>query len=232
MKAAALLATKVWSLAVLVAAIAPVAAGRQSAGAEKPLTIRTTSLPNANLRRQYRYRLEAEGGVSPLAWRVTEGSPPPGLALEENGILSGVATRAGEFHFKVTVTDSGKPAYERSRELSLRVVAPLLAEWSEYPKIQGRRVAGEIKVSNRTESAFDLTVIVLAINEIGRATAVGYQHLKLEQGASDLRIPFGETLPAGAYDLKVDVVAEVPQTGEIYRARLTTREKLQVREGP
>ena len=93
-------------------------------------------------------------------------------------------------------------------------------------------MVGVIKVSNQTDNDFDLTVIVLAINEIGRATAVGYQHLTLKQGATDLQVSFAENLPAGAYDLNADVVAEVPATGAIYRARLVTTEKLQVREGP
>ena len=130
------------------------------------------------------------------------------------------------------MSDSGKPAYERSQELVLRVVTPLLAEWSEYPKINGQRVEGAIKVSNGTDRDFDLTVIILAVNETGRATAVGYQHVTLKRETSELAIPFGENLPPGAYEVNVDVVAEVPAIDTIYRARLVTKEKLQVQQGP
>jgi hypothetical protein len=174
--------------------------------------------------------LEAQGGISPLKWQVTSGSLPPGLALGEDGTLSGLPTQAGEFHFAVTVTDSGKPAYERSQDLVLRVVTPLLAEWSEYPKINGQRVEGAIKVSNGTDRDFDLTVIILAVNQIGRATAVGYQHVELKKETSELVLPFGENLPPGAYVVNVDVVAEVPTIDTIYRARLVTKEKLQVQQ--
>ncbi|MBZ5705325.1 MAG: putative Ig domain-containing protein [Acidobacteriia bacterium] len=223
--------SKLWIVIFLVGSTALAVAGQQAAATGEPLSIRTVNLSKANLRQQYRYRLEAQGGVSPLQWRLTSGSLAPGLALGEDGILSGVPTRAGEFRFTVTVRDSGKPVYERSQELVLRVVTPLLAEWSEYPKINGQRVEGAIKVSNGTDRDFDLTVIILAVNEIGRATAVGYQHVTLKQETSELAIPFGENLPPGAYEVNVDVVAEVPAIDTIYRARLVTKEKLQVRQG-
>lgn len=207
-------------------------AGQQAAATGEPLSIGTVNLPKAYLRQQYRYRLEARGGISPLKWQVTTGPLPSGLALGEDGTLSGIPTQAGEFHFTVTVSDSGKPAYQRSQELVLRAVTPLLAEWSEYPRIVGRRVEGAIKVSNETDRDFDLTVIILAVNEIGRATAVGYQHVTLKQETSELAIPFGENLPPGAYEVNVEVVAEVPAIETIYRARLVTKEKLQVQQGP
>jgi len=73
---------------------------------------------------------------------------------------------------------------------------------------------------------------MLAVNEIGRATAVGYQHFTLKNNTADLEIPFGENLPRGSYDLNVDAVAEVPATNTIYRARLVPKEKLVVQQGP
>lgn len=224
--------SKLWVIIFLVWSTALAVAGQQAAATGEPLSIRTVSLSKANLRQQYRYRVEAQGGIGPLKWQVTGGSLAPGLALGEDGILSGMPTRAGEFRFVVTVSDSGKPAHERSQELVLRVVTPLLAEWSEYPKIVGQRVEGAIKVSNETDRDFDLTVIILAVNEIGRATAVGYQHMTLQKETSELAIPFGENLPPGAYEVNVDVVAEAPAIDMIYRARLVTKEKLLVRQRP
>jgi hypothetical protein len=152
--------------------------------------------------------------------------------LSEDGILSGVATEAGQFRFVVAVTDSGKPPHQRTQELSLDVVAPLVVQWSRYPKVTGQRVECAITLSNQTGQDFDLTMIALAVNEIGRATAVGYQHFILKKGTLDLEIPFGENLPHGAYTLNVDVVGEVEATNTIYRARLVTGENLQVQEGP
>ena len=224
--------SKLCVVCFLVGSTALGVAGQQAAATGEPLSIRTVDLPKANLRQQCRYRLEAQGGINPLKWRVSGGSLPPGVDLSEEGTISGTPTQAGTFRFTVTVSDSGKPPYERKQDLLLQVVTPLLADWSSYPTIRGQQVVGKIKVSNQTENDFDLTLIILAINEVGRATAVGYQHLTMKQGADNLQIPFAENLPRGAYDLNVDVVAEVPSTGAIYRARLVTTKKLQVREGP
>jgi hypothetical protein len=93
-------------------------------------------------------------------------------------------------------------------------------------------VAGAIKVSNGTDRDFDLTVIILAVDQNGRATAVGYQHIELKRETSELVLPFGENLPPGAYIVNVDVVAEVPAMDTIYRARLVTKERLLVQQQP
>ena len=201
---------------------------QQAAAAGEPLAIHTVSLPKALLRQQYRFELRAEGGISPLQWEVTGGSMPDGLALGPDGVLSGVPIETGDFRFTVTVTDSGKPAHEKSQELTLLVVAPLLLQWGRLPKINGQRLECALRLANQTGQDFDLTVIALAVNEIGRATAVGYQHFTLRSDTEDVEIPFSESLPPGTYELNVDAVAEVPESNTIYRARLVTREKLVV----
>jgi hypothetical protein len=132
----------------------------------------------------------------------------------------------------VTVTDSGHPAHELSKEIVLHVIAPLLVEWSRYPKITGQRIEGAARVSNQTGQDFDFTIVVLAVNEIGRAIAIGYQHFTLTQGTVDLEIPFGENLPRGSYEVNLDAVGEVAATDIIYRSRLVTSERLQVQVGP
>ena len=217
---------------VLLVALGAAGAAQQGAAAGEPISVQTTTLPTAYLRQQYRFHLEARGGISPLRWKVTNGSLPPGLALGEDGTLDGIPTASGGFPFVVTVTDSGKPAHQRSQDLVLRVVAALLADWSRYPKITGSRVEGAIKISNQTDQDFDLTVVALAVSENGRATAVGYQHSTLKKNTIGLEIPFGETLPRGAYEVNVDVVSEVAATNTIYRARLVTGDRLQVQPGP
>src|SRR5712692_9363874 len=188
----------------------PVSAAQQGAATGEPLSIQTASLPKAILRQEYRFQSQAQGGISPLKWKVSGGALPRGM----------------------TVSDSGKPAQGRNRELILRVVAPLLVEWSRYPRITGKRVECAVKAFNQTEQDFDLTVIVLAVNEIGRAIAVGYQHFTLNKSTADLELAFGENLPRGTYEVHVDVVGEVAATNTVYRARLVTGEKLQVQQGP
>jgi hypothetical protein len=224
--------TKATLSSILFFALCGAAAAQQGAATGEPLSIQTTSPPKAILRQEYRFQLQGQGGISPLKWEVSSGALPRGMILSEDGVLNGVPGERGEFRFVVTLSDSGKPAQERNRELIMRVVAPLLVEWSRYPRITGQRVECAVKVFNQTEQDFDLTVIVLAVNEIGRAIAVGYQRFTLNNNTADLELAFGENLPHGTYDVHVDVVGEVAATNTIYRARLVTGQKLQVQQGP
>ena len=98
--------------------------------------------------------------------------------------------------------------------------------------MNGSRIGGRLEVSNSTGDDFDFTVVVLAVNEIGKAFAIGYQHFPLKSGVESMEIPFGETLPQGRYVVHVDAVGEVPPRHAIYRARLQTKEALPVTVGP
>jgi hypothetical protein len=208
------------------------ATAQQGAATGEPLVVQTTSLPKGYLKQHYEFHLEAHGGITPLRWEITEGAAPAGIVLGRDGVLSGVPTETGEFRFTVTVTDGGRPAVQRNQQLTLTVVAPLMAQWGRYPKITGRRLEGSIIVSNQTEQDFDLTAIMMAVNETGRATAIGYQRIALKKGTSSLELPFGENLPQGSYELDVDAVAEVAATNSIYRARLVPKERFQMLQGP
>jgi Putative Ig domain len=216
----------------LLIALPLISLAQQGAATGEPIVVRTTNLPKGYLRRAYESRLEASGGITPLHWEVTEGKMPTGILLARDGVLSGAPTETGEFRFTVTVTDSGRPAAQRGQQLVITVVAPLLVEWKRYPKVTGQRLEGSITVSNQTEQDFDLTAIIVAVNETGRATSIGYQRIPLTKGTLELEIPFGENLPQGAYELNVDAVAEVAATNSIYRARLVPKEKMQIVQGP
>jgi hypothetical protein len=218
--------------ALLVFALLAASGAQQGAATGEPVVLKTGSLPRGFLRQPYHFKLEAQGGITPIQWEVTAGTPPPGIDLAPDGTLSGSATEADTFHFIVTFTDSGKPVQQKKHEFTLEVVAPLLIEWSRKPKITGRRLDGSIKVSNQTGQDFDLTFVALAVDPNGRATAVGYQHFTLKNNTDDFEIPFGENLPFGTYELHADAIAEVAETNTIYRARLATPEKLQVLLGP
>jgi hypothetical protein len=149
-----------------------------------------------------------------------------------DGSLSGAAIASGTFHFTVQVTDTSQPPQSARLEVQLKVVPPLLLEWKDYAKVSGNRIDGKVQVSNGTEDDFDLTFVVLAVAEDGRATAIGYQRFPLRHGTTSFEIPFGETLPHGGYVVHVDTVAEVPEKDQIYRARLQTKDRLQVVVGP
>ena len=208
------------------------ATAQQGAATGEPIVLATAPLPKGFLRQPYHFKLEAQGGITPLRWEVTNGSPPEGIELAPDGTLSGTPLEVDSFHFVVTVTDSGRPVAQKKKEFSLEVVAPLVVEWSKKPKITGHRLDAAIRVSNQTGEDFDFTVIALAVNENGRATAVGYQHFTLKKDTDEFEIPFGENLPQGSYDVNVDAVGEVEATNTIFRARLAPAGKLQVVQGP
>jgi hypothetical protein len=223
---------KVTASLLLVFALLGLPQAQQSGATGEPIWFENTSLPKGFLRQSYHFRLAAQGGIAPLKWELTAGSPPEGIELAVDGSLSGAPLETGSFHFIVTVTDSGKPTQQRKQEFALDVVAPLLVEWSRKPKVTGRRLEGAIQVSNQTGQDFDFTFIALAVDEKGRATAVGYQHFSLNKHTHQLEIPFSENLSRGAYDLHVDTVGEVAATNSIYRVHLSTPERLQVLQGP
>jgi Putative Ig domain len=207
-------------------------AGQQGQGTAEPLQIQASSPEKGYVRRPYHFQLEADGGTLPLTWEVSAGVLPAGMKLTPDGLLSGTPTETGEFRIRITVTDSGKPAQQRSREIVLSIVAPLLVEWSHYPSVSGQRIECAARVSNQTGQDFDFTIVVLAVNEIGRASAVGYQHFELKKNTSEMEIPFGENLPSGSYEINLDAVGEVPALDTVYRARLVTGERLQVQQTP
>jgi Putative Ig domain len=218
--------------ALLALALLASSPAQQGAATGEPIVLATAPLPKAFLRQPYHFKLEAQGGITPLRWEVTNGSPPEGIELASDGTLSGAPTEVDSFHFVVTVSDSGKPVAQKKKEFVLDVVAPLVVEWSRKPRITGHRLEAAIRVSNQTGNDFDFTFIALAVNENGRATAVGYQHFTLKKDTDEFEIPFAENLPQGAYDLNVDAVGEVESTNTIFRARLAPTGKLQVVQGP
>ena len=220
------------AIALLAAVLSFRTTAQQAGTTTAPLVIQTVSLPKAYLRQPFVARLEAQGGVPPIRWEVSDGSLPPGMFLESDGQLLGTPSEAGEFFFTVTATDSGHPAHQVTRQLSLLVTSPLWARWGRYPKINGQRLEGSIWVSNQTDRDFDLTMIVLAVNDIGRATAIGYQHFPLKKNSDEIELPFGDNLSRGSYQLNVDVVAEVAATDSIYRVRLVPKERFEIVTGP
>lgn len=196
------------------------------------LTIKSEPNLKAFLHEPYHHQLDAQGGIAPYVWKLAAGSLPRGISLDPSGALDGSPTQIGDFHFVLTVSDSARPPHERNHEFVLHVLEPLLVQWSNPARVSGQRIEGSIKVSNPTNKDVDLTAIVLAVNEIGRATALGYQHFTLRRDTIDLEIPFGGNLPRGAYEVNVDVVAENTESNTIRRARLVTPQRLQVAQGP
>ena len=205
-----------------IALLTCISAGAQLLG--EGLAITTESLPNAALHQNYFHELRARGGTVPLHWQITKGALPPGLTLDAaTGRIAGTATAPGDYPFTVKVTDAAHPAQAATCEFVLQVAAPLTMEWKLKPRVEGdKAIRGAVAIANGTGDAFDMTFIAVAVNEIGKAFALGYQHFTLAPASTSPRIEFGSTLPAGQYVVHVDAVAEVPARGAIYRARLQT----------
>ncbi|HEX6804897.1 MAG TPA: putative Ig domain-containing protein [Terriglobales bacterium] len=191
-----------------------------------PLTITTKELPPASLwsaygpGHGYGFHLESEGGVGPHRWRIVSGALPQGMKLDEvSGILEGSPEETGQSEFTILLSDNIQSV---KKQYTLKIETPLTVEWDQKSRVNGNRIDGSVKVSNQTGRDFDLTFIVLAVNDIGRATAIGYQHFPLQKNTRDLQLPFGDTLSSGDYNVHVDVVGEEPISNRIFRARLVS----------
>jgi hypothetical protein len=194
---------------------------QESAPQPDPPIIVTGALPKAVLRHSYEHKLESKGGTPPLSWGVATGELPPGLELHsDSGVIGGSPTSTGTFYFTVRVADAAKPSRSHLRELMLRVFSPLEVEWKSAPSAETQGIAGSIEISNHTSDDFDLTFIVLAVNEIGKAFVLGYEHFTLSAGIEQRQIAFGSNLPRGRYVVHADAVAEIPAKLIIYRSRL------------
>jgi len=197
------------------------------------LVIEPGELPATYPHGPYQVNFHARGNYVPvLQWRVESGTLPPGIKLEDNGVLHGEAERAGEFQFVVAVRDGGQPQQAMQKGFVIKVVEAITLAWKVPAHVTGNRIDGSVEVSNTTADDMDLTFEVKAVNENGRATEIGYQHFPLKKGTIGMALPFGETLPHGAYVVYVNLAGEVAKRNAIYRERMQTPAALQVVVGP
>jgi hypothetical protein len=211
--------------AVILICICSIAVG------QGPLTIVNDSLPSLNAGEMFNVTLHAKGGVPPYLW-TADGDLPPGISLSHDGTLSGRPAKSGAVTIAVTAADSSHPKQVVQKTFHTAVTASLVFEWLEPPKVRDDRIDGSVQVSNGSKDTFDLTIVVEAVAENGRATAIGYQHFDLKPGISNFPITFGSTLPHGAYMINADAIAEIPVRNNILRQRLATPEPLKVIQGP
>jgi len=183
--------------------------------------IDAVELPTAYPQVPYHFKFSAHGDYVPvLRWRVEKGTLPPGITLAEDGTLSGVAQRSGEFQFVVATKDGSRSQPAVLRPFVIKVVDALTVVWKVPAHVNGSRIEGSVEVTNVTREDMDLTFDTKAVAENGRATEIGYQHFPLKGGTIGMALPFGETLPNGGYVISVNVVGEVAQRNVIYRQML------------
>lgn len=195
--------------------------------AQSALTIVEDSLPPLSAGDLFKAVLHATGGAPPYHWSV-DGQTPEGLSLSHDGILSGRPAKSGPFTITITLGDSSHPSRAVQKTFHATVVGSLTLEWLDAPQVRDNRIDGSVQVSNGSKDVFDLTVVIVAVADNGRATAIGYQRFPLNPGANNVPITFGNTLPPGPYVIHVDAVAEIAKRNSILRQRLQTPQPLRI----
>lgn len=218
-------------IVLLVALAACFGIGVSVTVAETPLTIVDDSLPTMSAGEQFNFTFHGTGGAPPYVWSV-DGKLPDGLSMSHQGVLSGRPAKSGPLTVTVVLTDSSRPAHPVQKSFQTAIIGSLVLEWLDAPKVDNNRIDGSVEVSNGSKDEFDLTVVIVAVAENGRATAIGYERFPLKPGTTNFPITFGNTLPNGAYVIHADAVAEIPARKNILRQRLQTPGPLRVAVGP
>jgi hypothetical protein len=189
------------------------------------IQVQTRALPDAFLGRSYDALIQPLGATPPVQFALTKGSLPPGIILQASGALNGMPKTGGIYSFTVTITDAvHKPV---STNFTIRVLDYLTVEWKDGPRLDSNTLSGSVELTNNSGETFDQTVIIVAVNEIGKAFALGYQHFNFGP-QSQQAIPYSSMLPNGVYLVHVDAVAEIPARKVIRRARLQTQQPIMI----
>jgi len=168
----------------------------------------TTSLPNGMVGHLYSAAIKMRNGAGPL---LTKGMLPPGLHLDPNtGDIQGTPLQFGTYKFSVSVRDLVTNA-TASREFAITIQSQLLLEWLKPPTLNSNTISGALKVTNSSTDGdhFEMTVIIVAVNEIGKAFALGYQHFNIARNVEQV-VPFSTTVPNGRYIVHADAIAALP----------------------
>jgi hypothetical protein len=213
--------TPVLVLLLFVAAFARLqATGQQFA-------ITTSGLPNGVVGDAYKFELQSSNGLAPVIWQTSDGQLPPGLRLDpKTGVIGGTPNQIGTYVFTIQASDQSNSSIRRSYVINIGT-RTLNIVWRDYPKVDGTSIAGGVEVLNPSDDPYDLTVIIVAVDEHDKAWALGYQHFTFPP-LSRQQIPFGSTLPDGAYVVNADAVGEVTAKNVIRRARIVTPQSLTV----
>jgi hypothetical protein len=190
------------------------------------LRIQSHPLPDGSINKPYSTAIQVSGATPPLEWKLTKGKLPPGITLQPaSGILSGTPTAPGEYRFTLSVTDGTNQ--RTTANFVIKIEDYLTVVWQQPPTLKENVLSGSIEVSNDSRDTYDLTVIIVAVNEIGKAFALGYQHFNLAPQIKQV-IPYSSLLPNGHYNVHVDAVAEIAARRLIRRARLQTQNPITV----
>ena len=105
--------------------------------------VSSSYLPPATPHAEYRAELRAEGGGAPYHWSIERGHLPPGLNLDSNGAIVGLAEVPGEYWFDALVSDSSQKPREARQSFLLRVDWGGLAVVTSNPELPWGRAGSE-----------------------------------------------------------------------------------------
>jgi hypothetical protein len=207
--------------------------GKADDDGQSGFVIEPTEAPPTYLQGPYHVRLYGRGNYVPmLRWKLEKGKLPPGIKLTDDGWLQGAAQQAGEFQFVISAKDGNQPPQAVQKGFSIKVTDAMTVAWKTPPHVSGNRIDGSVEVANLTADDIDLTFDVKAIASDGRATEIGYQNFPLKKGTAGMVLPFGDTLPHGAYLVNVSVEGAIPKRSAFYREQLQTPGPLHVLTEP
>lgn len=113
------------------------------------LSLVSTALPTAQKDAPYQHTLQGSGGTGPYRFSVMGSGLPAGVSLSSAGLLSGTPSAAGDFPFRVQVTDSQNGFGEVDLRLMVAVsLGPLSVKDSTLAAGQYRdRYASRVEAS-------------------------------------------------------------------------------------
>jgi photosystem II stability/assembly factor-like uncharacterized protein len=96
---------------------------------DTPLALASSVIPAVTHRTTFRFPLDLEGGHKPYHFRLLGNNPPPGVSVDQQGVLSGTPFETGNFNFTIEAVDSGSLPQKVTADFSLQVNSLLQEHW-------------------------------------------------------------------------------------------------------
>jgi hypothetical protein len=129
----------------------------------KGLEITTASpLTSGTVATDYSTQLSAANGTEPYTWSLSSGALPPGLDLNDSGVISGTPTTAGQ-NYSFTVKVADKANASTTKEFKLTINDKTVPEGTV--KLNIKRSGGAVEVAWDTTVETEMPKIYILINK-------------------------------------------------------------------